>query len=314
MMTRLLTFTLLFTCVAITAQGQVAFSYPTALPEQGQHSFVERTAVWTGYSAAPPWNVTGLTFSLLGARELVWTPAASTPFAAQFPQATDCILDINQFPPSYDYYEVSSAGVAYWGAADTGPVEVLTEPFTFRVFPMMLSTGYNDTFILDGDTVFAAVNPLAKGDLLTPFGDVASVGVTEVVVDFGLGAEFSYLFYREGNAMMPVAQYDPDDQAMILYSPGNISPLAVPEQVFPAVTMGPNPVTNDLLKLRWIGATSPVDLCIISAEGRSVLQRRVLASADALDVDLHGLAPGTYAVRIEQKGAPFWQERFVLVR
>ena len=315
MMTRLRPFTLLITCAAITAQGQVAFSYPDALPEQGQHSFITRSATWSGYSAAPPWNVEALSFTTVGPRTLVWAPASMTPFAAQFPQATDCMYDPTQVPAYYDYFQVAPASVAYWGSAELGSAEVYTDPFAFRVFPMMLATGYNDEFVLDGDTIFGAVNPLAKGDLLTPFGDLTNVVLTEVVVNSGLGAEFSYLFYREGNSIMPVAQYDQDDQTMILYTPGIISPLQVPEFGAPSVSLGPNPAPNGTATLRWTGAAIQADLRIIAADGRMVHQQNVVSGPNgSIDLDLSALTPGTYAVRMDQVGEVLWQERLVVVR
>ncbi|MBK7084364.1 MAG: hypothetical protein IPH53_06740 [Flavobacteriales bacterium] len=75
MMTRLRPFTLLITCAAITAQGQVAFSYPDALPEQGQHSFITRSATWSDLFSGTTVEFQWLTFGSMGPRTLVWAPA-----------------------------------------------------------------------------------------------------------------------------------------------------------------------------------------------------------------------------------------------
>ena len=317
MMTRLRPFTLLITCAAITAQGQVAFSYPDALPEEGTHNLAQRIAPLPTYSAAPPWNFNGLTFGSIASYIEVWRPAAGTPYAAQVPQATHCLYNQLEFPVIYDYFVTSTSGIQQVASGSTGGFFNYLDPWQVYVFPNQIATGYNDNYTVSGNTYQGIVNPLAKGTMLTPFGDHANV----VLIEFGFndgsgtGTVFTYKWFRDTNCMIPIAEYNPDTQELTLNTPISVTPLSVPEFDAASVSMGPNPATYGTVRLQWTGTVIQADLRIIAADGRMVHQQNVVSGPNgSIDLDLSALTPGTYAVRMDQAGELLWQERLVVVR
>lgn len=317
MMRHLLPFTLAMTCATITVQGQVAFSYPNAIPAEGEYNMAQRTAPLPTYSATPPWNFNGLTFGSVTGYSQVWRPAAGTPFSAQFPSATHCLYDPLDFPTDYTYFTVDATGVLNMGSASTGGTNIFTDPWQVFPFPNQIATGYNDDYVLNGMTYQGITNPLSKGTMLTPYGDFSNV----VLVEFGFndgsgsGTLFSYVWFRDTNAMVPVARYDPDTQELTLLTPIGFSPLSVPESGAPFVAMGPNPVTNGSVRLQWQSTALQADFRIIASDGRIILQQNMVSGPDgSIDLDLTSVPSGTYAVRMDQNGEVLWQERLVVVR
>ena len=318
MMTRLLPFTLLLTCAAITAQGQVAFSYPDALPQEGTHNMAHRTAPLPTYSATPPWSFNGLAFGSVTGFSQVWRPAVGTPYAAQMPTATHCLYHALAFPVPYNYFIVNAAGVQQVGFASTGGVFTYSDPWQVFVFPNQVGTGYNDDYTVNGTTAQGISNPLAKGTLLTPYGDFANV----VLVEFGFndgsgtGTVFTYVWFRDTNAMIPIAQYDPVSQQLDLYTPINIVPLSVPEFGAPSVSMGPNPASFGTVRLQWTGTEMQADLRIIAKRGvlRAVHHEHARVQ-DRRDDPTRGIAPqGGRQLRLNFTGRRDGDPRRGLVR
>jgi len=96
------------------------------------------------------------------------------------------------------------------------------------------------------------------------------------------------------------------------------SAISAPEQVIitglaegtgtATPALWPSPA-RDQLTVQLPAGNGTVHLSVIDAGGKLVLQRSVNAEG-TLQLPLTGLAPGTYALRLE-RGSERWQQRFV---
>jgi hypothetical protein len=80
-----------------------------------------------------------------------------------------------------------------------------------------------------------------------------------------------------------------------------LSEVSVPEMTAPTLQLAPNP-TKDRLVLRASEVLHQVRMGLLDGAGRSVRSWQLLLVQGPIDLDLQGLAPGTYLLQLEHSG------------
>ncbi len=307
--------------ITLSATAQIAYDYPTAVPAEGIYSFTYHDATLPvgSYSAAPPYDlVTGLTYANSSTLERGWIPSAGTPFAASAPQATNCSFTVLSDPNATVYYYtlVASTGVQVVGQGSVNSgYSAFTDVWDALIFPSYVASGYNDNYVVNGNTYQGITNPLSKGTLTTPYGTYDNVVLIERGINNGLGTTFTYNWYSDNNLAMPLATYSMDSEHLELYTPEDFSPLAVPEASRPAMRLWPNPCSTGEVRLNGLATSVEAQLLITASDGRAVLDRAITTGGDGYtSVDVHELSAGMYPMEVRMKDGTVLRERLVVVR
>ncbi len=98
----------------------------------------------------------------------------------------------------------------------------------------------------------------------------------------------------------------------VLSNPEMILTVGISANGSNAFELYPSPVRDELFVQMSTSMTGPVQITVVSAEGRVVRRKKVTASSGPFVIGMHGLAAGSYTVQAETDGQR-WSKRFVKI-
>ncbi len=262
------------------------------------------TEIPAGFSVGPAGANQTWDFSSLGEGTFLGTQqainAATSPFAAQFPQANYCYTMNSAFADAtmYFYHSLTPAKFEIYSLGYEGEVgeDYRPNPRTYVTFPYTFGTVFNDTFqrATDAGPISQTVTYDAYGTLVMPFGTFTNVVRQKVTFE----GNTNYAWFNV-NPFYPILQTSLEDGILGFIIDNTV--LDIPAQSAGSFAAYPNPV-GERLSFRFPDdVQGVVELDITDVTGKSV--RRANISPADVAVDLSGLQAGVYMVRLQSPQA-----------
>ena len=265
------------------------------------------------------WNLSGLDFQSEGLVDIIFSDAASSPYALSVPEANILLEEFDGDVTYLSFYN-NSAGqldlVAY-GYDDGDNTEIFDACPTLQMtYPGVLNTTVAPALTDCGlDLVDYERRILASGSFLTPFGTLPNVVLirTRSCETYEEEGQWftecynSYDWFNEGNILTPIMTVGLNGAtaSVVLNLPNGIT--GIQESGTGTLELAPNP-TKDLITIASNLGQTLGEVRIHAADGRMVREERV--ATDRLTVDAQDLKPGVYTVRCSHGVMPVMM-RFV---
>lgn len=206
-----------------------------------------------------------------------------SPFAAQFPSTTLCMLvNAGTADEEWRHYHVDATIAELLG---TG-TDVFDGGRTFCTFPFNLGDSFTDSYSINGGPPTGETDEyVASGSITAPWGTIPDV------VMFSVNSGASYYFYTADNVLDAIGSYTPGfglDLWQVELTVG------VPERTTTRVAVWPSPAVDAITVSH--GFDGLVNISILDATGRTVLARST--GDKQVRMDLQGLKAGAYVVSV----------------
>jgi hypothetical protein len=240
------------------------------------------------------------------------------------------------------YMRIDQDGITVIGAyvSSLGITSIYTDPVRQMVFPAELNDSWSDDYVgsytYNGQVVQqsgeVSCTVSGIGDLALPWGTVENVlrlDMTDVYTEAGLGNTFEMVrtlseFYRPGLRTYVARLYT--ITTTMNGAPGNTSQgfLHIDADDFTGMADGvrgtigmevfPNPTSGQATVI--LAANGVTSLDLHDATGKLVLRQRPTTSSGLIKatLDLEGLPPGVYSLRVQSRDGDTGSTRLVVTR
>lgn len=254
-----------------------------------------------GAAGSINWNYFSLSSS--GAPEAqLFEPPSTSSFASLFPSATVRVQNT--------FMRGDATGLYILGYGDPDGSMVYTDTERQFAFPCSYQTTWTDTFSGSTGTGTSENGSLSgtadgTGTLVLPYGsfsNVLRVHITssiEFVFDGGgFTAESDDYYYFKPGVRFPLLIASADGESITWLDQGSVGVEDLLAQAI-GVDVFPNPATG-AVNVLYSATGGRLQMDLVSASGSVVLQRSLNAGSgiQKQPIDLEGLAPGLYTVRI----------------
>ena len=240
------------------------------------------------------WDATGVTVNGSYTYSTYYAPSAS-PYSATYPTATICAqVEGNSSGTQWYHWNVTSSIAELLGFDD----EVFIGGETLCEFPFDLGDDFSDTYTIFGSTSNITVEYVASGSIQAPWGTLSNVAM------FSVNSGLYYTFVQD-DVLNTLGEYVPGygwqlDEVTIINSICENSVATI--GILPSIA---ETTTHVVLPFAGGASVSLSDAC-----GRT--QRTEQHDARDFDLDVSGLAPGSYVLTARGSGGAAAQGRLIV--
>jgi|GEM_PF-1833490 len=230
---------------------------------------------------------------------------AATPYAASFPGANYCMVEMPD--PFYSYYNKTSSIMERLGSGSSSGINTFSDTQIEYVFPLQLGTVHNDTWFSSNNSFVGNYNLacVGNGTLKLPNATYSNVLMVRVDFDNGIFSFPIYFWYSSDNGGV-LFEYIVGDGGFIPESGVYLISMSIgiEENELPYRILYNNPVQEQLTVLFTGKNSAAMEYNIVSSLGEIVSSgtfRSEAQQAQTLSIDMSGFSAGIYFVRFMQE-------------
>jgi len=266
--------------LSATAQPDILYSnFPTSAVSLTAYAITDPGSTSEPTPGAnQTWDFSTAQFALSGTTEL--RPAATTPYAANYPAANWTFINAGTGNPSdHQYLLVSSTGIEAVASHVPSAPNIYSDFQRILAFPLSLGESYTDAFTSPDHNGTDTWTYAGHGTLITSLGtfndQLMMIGSDDDLVIWNPSPLFPRVIVNDNGATVLVEGI-----------------VGIPDVAAPAALRAlPNPATNTLQLAGLEGAT--FTWSILDAQGRMLLKGDNAAASTAA-IDVSALATGSY--------------------